>query len=267
MTAQDEGLRVAAHQWRAQMMRLFASGGFSLSDAAAAVRNDSRRTFIESRLNYARKLKERFLGGAARFLLQDQDSSGIEKLERSLTDMIDDALRFSCRLWTRVAPHRLRDWKELGDKEFKCSSPLMTLCHAQAPVISCNHRHDKSKHKHSGSHTEKHGERSIIMLVQPAVVTDNVNLDVGKDGPVNENIALVWLRARVMVAGPMAPEPDVPAPAGIGSQSSPQSDDTTTKTPSTSSASSPGLAAATGEQNAVEILPPSSYKPPVEPAK
>ncbi|KAJ4302499.1 hypothetical protein N0V88_002645 [Collariella sp. IMI 366227] len=117
LEAQDEESKVLAYHWRAQMMRLFTEGGFTLKNAAAAGRNESRRTFVESRLNLARKLKERFLGTSARFLLQDQNAAGIEELETKLGNMVDDALKFSCRLWTRVAPHRLHGWRDLGSKE------------------------------------------------------------------------------------------------------------------------------------------------------
>jgi hypothetical protein len=224
-TAQEEDARVAAHHWRAQMMRLFADGGFSLKDVAAAGRNESRRTFVESRLNYARKLKERFLGGSARFLLQDQDASGIKRLEGMLTEMIDDALRFSCRLWTRVAPVHLHGWKDL-DNEIKAATPLVTLCRAQLEVESRTRRSASPKDKSSGTPQPQEGqtEQPIVMIVQPAVVTDSINLpgtNLSSDG-----VALVWLRARVMLAGPMAVDAPGTSPAGVGSQSSPRPDST-----------------------------------------
>lgn len=242
------------------MMRLFADGGFSLKDVAGAGRNDSRRTFVESRLNYARKLRERFLGGAARYLLHDQDSAGIEKLERTLTDMIDDALRFSCRLWTRVAPLRLHTWKDLANKEFISSNQLVTLCHAQAPDAGVSkHEAEKSKGKPAGPPREE-GGRSIVMVVQPAVVTDNVNLqggDASKPG-----VALVWLRGRVMVAGPMSHDAPESPPAGVGSQpNSPPLDTLPGKEPGKAATARTSVATPKpGTPSALEVLPAVSYK-------
>ncbi len=210
-TAQDDGMRVTAYHWRAQMMRLFADGGFGLKDVAAAGRTESCRIFIDSRLTYARKLKERFLGGSARFLLQDQDASGIEKLERSLTDIIDEALRFSCRLWSRVAPIRLHGWSDLGSRDIRAATPVVTLCRAQVEVEAC------SKDKSSGTPQDNQTDRQIVMVVQPAIVADSIDLpgvndvETGGDG-----IASVWLRARVMVAGPMSVDEPECHPAGEG---------------------------------------------------
>ncbi|KAG7289990.1 hypothetical protein NEMBOFW57_006369 [Staphylotrichum longicolle] len=212
--AQDEDARAAAHHWRAQMMRLFADGGFSLKDVAAAGPNESCRTFVDSRLNYARKLKERFLGGSARFLLQDQDASGIEKLERTLTDIIDEALRFSCRLGTRVTPLRLHGWRHLGSREIRTATPIVTLCHAQVEVEARNHRNEVSKDKSAGSPQDAQTDEQIVMVVQPAVVTDNINLPGINAGTDSDPVALVWLKARVMVAGPMAVEGAESSPAG-----------------------------------------------------
>ncbi|KAL2016065.1 hypothetical protein VTK56DRAFT_4303 [Thermocarpiscus australiensis] len=266
--AQEGSSRVAAHHWRAQMMRLFAEGGFSLADPSAAGRNETRRTFVESRLNYARKLKERFLGGATRYLLQDQEPSGIEKLERSLTDIIDDALRFSCRLWSRVAPLRLQGWNDLADKEFRSSSQLMTLCHAQAPIDHRNHRRERSQDKHSQFPPAHPGDRPVIMLVQPAVVTASINDDRDDEGAAAEGVHLVWLRARVMIAGPMGPQSPASTGSGVGSQPSAASD---RSTPGKASlATSPSSSGSTPKPDApviLDVLPSSSYKPSTDAAK
>jgi hypothetical protein len=243
------------------MMRLLADGGFSLKDVAAAGLNDSCRTFVESRLNYARKLKERFLGGSARFLLQDQDANGIEELEHMLMDMIDDALTFSCRLWTRVAPIRLHGWKDLGSREIKAATPVVTLCHAQVEVESRNHRGgENGKDKPSGSPQNNETDDTIVMVVQPAVVTDSIDLPgagTGEDG-----IALVWLRARVMVAGPMSADVPGSPPAGVGSQTSPQPDNGPSQDPLSTSTSLTGASPMLGPPQAFEVLPSSSFKEP-----
>jgi hypothetical protein len=247
------------------MMRLLGDGGFSLNDIAAAGLNESRRTFVESRLNYARKLKERFLGGSARFLLQGQDASGIEKLEHTLTDMIDDALTFSCRLWTRVAPIRLHGWKDLGSREIKAATPVVTLCHAQVEVESRNHRGGESgKDKPSGSPQNNQTDDTIVMVVQPAVVTDSIDLPGSGTG--GDGVALVWLRARVMVAGPMSAEIPESPPAGVGSQTSPQPDNGPNQNPLSTSTSLTRASPTLGTPQAFEVLPSSSFKEP-EPAQ
>ncbi|KAK4140014.1 uncharacterized protein C8A04DRAFT_40282 [Dichotomopilus funicola] len=202
--AQDDDPAFPAYHWRANMMRLFADGGFALKDVAAAGRNEAKRMFVESRLNYARKLKERFLGGSARFLLQDQDAAGIEQLESTLGDLIDEALVFSCRLWTRMSPVRLHGWKDLGEKEVKAAAPLVTLCHAQVEVESRRHKAEISKEKQASQDSQT--DHTMVMAVQPAVVADTINTSGPKVEVDDDGLVLVWLKARVMLAGPMSVE-------------------------------------------------------------
>jgi hypothetical protein len=243
------------------MMRLFADGGFSLKDVAAAGRNESCRTFVESRLNYARKLKERFLGGSARFLLQDQDASGIEKLEGTLTDIIDDALRFSCRLWTRMAPVRLHGWRDLGSKEIKTASPLVTLCHAQVEVESRNQRAEASKDKPSGPPQDNQTDEQMVMAVQPAVLTDSISLP----GSGDDGLALVWLKARVVLASPMSVEAPEPTATAAGSQTSPRPDNGRHHDSLSTSTSLTGTTQTPATPQAFEVLPASAFKEPAGP--
>ena len=250
---------MTAYHWRAQMMRLLADGGFSLKDVAAAGRNDSCRTFVDSRLNYARKLKERFLGGSARFLLQDQDASGIEKLERVLTDIIDEALRFSCRLWTRVAPVRLHGWRDLGSREIRAATPVVTLCRAQVEVEA------RSRDKPSGSPQGNQTDQQIVMVVQPAIVTDSIDLPGVNVGTGGDGVASVWLRARVMVAGPMSAEEPESHPAGVGSQTSPRPEDASSQVLSATSSSLAGMTPLRRTPQPFDLLPASSFKAPGEP--
>lgn len=262
--AQDDDARVTAHHWRAQMMRLFADGGFSIKDVVAAGRNESRRTFVESRLNYARKLKERFLGGSARFLLQDQDASGIEKLEGMLTDIIDDALRFSSRLWTRMAPVRLHGWRDLGSKEVRATTPLVTLCHAQVEVESRNHRAGTSKDKSAGSsQQDSQTDHPMVMAVQPAVITDSINLPGTGAGPKDDGMALVWLKARVMVAGPMSVE--VQESSDAARQTSQRTDKGGADEPSSTSPSLANTVHTPRTPQAFEVLPAASFQASAEP--
>ncbi|KAH6641930.1 hypothetical protein F5144DRAFT_484481, partial [Chaetomium tenue] len=262
--AQDDDARVTAHHWRAQMMRLFADGGFSIKDVAAAGRNESRRTFVESRLNYARKLKERFLGGSARFLLQDQDAGGIEKLEGMLTDIIDDALRFSSRLWTRMSPIRLHGWRDLGSKEVRATTPLVTLCHAQVEVESRNHWAEASKEKPAGSsQQDSQTDHPMVMAVQPAVITDSINLPVAGCATKDDGMALVWLKARVMVAGPMSVEAQESSDAAR--QTSPRLEKGRTDEPSSTSPSLEKTLHTPRTPQAFEVLPAASFQASAEP--
>jgi hypothetical protein len=241
------------------MMRLFADGGFDLKDAAAAGRNETRRTFVEARLNYARKLKDRFLGGSARYLLQDQDSSGIEKLESQLAKLIDDALRFSCRLWSRVTPTRLYTWKNLDDKEFLSPNHLVTLCHAQAPLrLSAKAGDEKQTQPGKGSE----GGRSITMIVQPAVVADTISDEAREKS--QDDFAHVWMRARVLVAGPLVANPVEASPAKSRSQagSSPSPSPAGQPNAGVVSAGSGSSGMVSGKTGAsvVDVLPSTSYK-------
>lgn len=232
------------------MMRLFADGGFGIKDVASAGNNEIRRTFVESRLNYARKLKERFLGSSARFLLQDQDPHGIERLENKLSELVDDALRFSCRLWTRMAPVRLYGWKDMGSKEVKASTSLVTLCHAQVRVEA--HRHRAQAAGKEKPPQDDQTDQPMVMAVQPAVLAEDIGLPINRDG--EDGMALVWLKARVMLAGPMSvDDAELEVVSATPSKSSypPAAEDAAGK-----SAAGPG---SSPQPN--EVLPATSFKP------
>ncbi|KAK3358740.1 hypothetical protein B0T25DRAFT_563814 [Lasiosphaeria hispida] len=100
-----------AHTWRSQLARILFEGGIGLNPND--VKGEDCRKLATSRQAFARKLKERFLRGAARFLLQDQDAIGIEELERRLVDELDMALRFSCQIWSRRDPLVFRGLSDL----------------------------------------------------------------------------------------------------------------------------------------------------------
>lgn len=168
---------------------------------AGCGRNDARRTLIESRLNYARKLKDKFLGSSARFLLHEQETGGIEKLEQSLSNLIDSALRFSCQLWSRDTPVRIHGWKELGGKRFYSTNDLTRLCQAQS-TTPCSSPDDEMamspqsaiSPRASDIISDPHEGRPVLMVVQPAIETIRVR------GDDNEPPPRLWLRARVLVA-------------------------------------------------------------------
>ncbi|KAK3388286.1 hypothetical protein B0T20DRAFT_103318 [Sordaria brevicollis] len=199
---------------KALLFHLFATSGISLPPSSSSSSssssspleiNETKRTLIESRLNYARRLKDRFLAGVARFLLQDQDPAGIAHLERSLTEHIDDALRFSCQLWAKSGPGegqgKIRfhapGFAALGGQGqvYKAGGRLVELCWAQQQTLR---EHDQGG-MHVGLRTARpHGDfdgREVVMVVQPGVEC----LDSGA-GLDKEKKSRVWLKARVLVA-------------------------------------------------------------------
>ncbi|KAM7202615.1 hypothetical protein V8F20_004404 [Naviculisporaceae sp. PSN 640] len=207
--AQGPDADITVHHWRAQTMRLFAESGLVVKSPhdPSVNKNESARLLVETRLNHARKLKERFLGGAARFLLKDQDAAGIERLERRLTDEIDSALRFGCKIWSRSTPLRLQGLCELGGQEFKSASNTMELCHAQAPPQS-----EEALLNPETPPPGYYDGRKVLMVVQPAIESTGIDLDVDEYEDLNPKM---WLKARVVVSlstAPAPPESDTPAP-------------------------------------------------------
>ncbi|KAK1830928.1 hypothetical protein QBC39DRAFT_331270 [Podospora conica] len=205
--AQPDDAELSVHDWRAHTMRLFAEGGISIKDPASAGRNEAQRTLIESRLNYTRKVKDRFLGGPARFLLAEQDARGIERLERTLFGLIDDALRFSCRVWSRPSPVRLHGWKEFGGRRFSASSDLMTVCQAQVLAADAelptptdgegtpsDDGEAEARARADLTLARSFEGRPVIMVAQPAVETIRVRGEDDEDPP------RVWMKSRVLVA-------------------------------------------------------------------
>lgn len=196
-------------------MRLFAQGGMDTANPASAGRNAARRTLIESRLSHGRRLKDRFLGTSARFLLHEQDVDGMESLESALSTLLDDALRFSCRLWSRDTPVRVHGWKELGLRKYHSQDDVMGLCYAQKPTPFCSPHDETSSpprletvHVTAKSFAEAYEGRPVIMVVQPAIETIRVRGDDDEPPP------RLWLKARVLVATPQRAR--TPAPIAIG---------------------------------------------------
>lgn len=173
----------------------------SSANTAGCGRNDARRSLIEARLNYSRKLKDKFLGSSARFLLHEQETGGIGELEMSLSNLIDSALRFSCQLWSRDTPVRIHGWKELGGKRFYSTNDVTRLCHAQSTTPCCSPDDEASLSPHSAISptasdiiSDPHEGRPVLMVVQPAIETIRVRGDDDEPPP------KLWLRARVLVA-------------------------------------------------------------------
>lgn len=175
------------HTWRAQLMHTLADGGMALDHDN--VEGDERRSLIDCRKIYSRKLAERFLSGAARFLLHDQDAAGIERLEGKLVQEIDMALRFSCRAWSRREPLEFRGLKELAEVPFLTSDEHMQLCRGQAPAAA---RPDESGFDLPPAYHDGH---TVTIVVQPTVESVIVRQS-------GEDIRKVVSKARVLVATP-----------------------------------------------------------------
>ncbi|EGZ75971.1 hypothetical protein NEUTE2DRAFT_106312 [Neurospora tetrasperma FGSC 2509] len=202
---------------QASLVHLFATAGISLpssstsSSSSSANGIEAKRMLIESRLNYARRLKDRFLSGVARFLLQDQDPAGIVRLERSLTEHIDDALRFSCQFWARPGPIRFHaGFAALGGQVYKAGGRLVELCWAQQQGL---------ERTMAGQTPQPPGNddgKQVLMVVQPAV--ESLKIGSGGDDDIDtkpSKTSKVWLKARVLV-GHGTPAPQIPVPTAQG---------------------------------------------------
>jgi hypothetical protein len=190
-------------------MKAFCEGGMGTPVESILLTEDAR-PLAEARLRYAGRLKDAFLRSPARFLLQDQDAAGIEKLERRLVQEIDAALRFSCQLWCRREPIVVKGLDELADTTFSAASDSMELCQAQAPPRYAQHA--------TGSTTDRrdappgyHDGHSVIMVVQPSIGVKQSVVGGGKGA--KESIT-TWVKASVLVAPPKPPAvQQAPAPA------------------------------------------------------
>lgn len=192
-----------AHKWRRHLMRTLSEGGLIL-DANHAKSPDSR-LLVEARENYAKKLKERFLAGPARYLLEDQDATGIEKLERRLLHELDLALRFSCKVWSRRDQLKFSSLPEFVTTEFHACSPIMQLCQIQAPAsvpVKLSKRHgDGVEDFGSDAPPAYHDGSAVIMVVQPAVGSVRAN-GCQKE---SEQTPVIWAKAQVLVRTPIIP--------------------------------------------------------------
>lgn len=138
--------------------------------------NEDKQMLANARREYARELKERFLGSAARFFLRDQDAQGIARLEGRLASELDLALRFSAQAWSRVAPLQFVRLKNLGGRagtprRFEADDPIVEVCDAQR--------------QQAGT-----GQQQVVMVVQPALGPAKKAGEAGK----------VWTRAQVVAA-------------------------------------------------------------------
>lgn len=170
MRTQQDGTK--AESWRAQLMQMLSDGGLS-KDAShpSMASNVDQQMLANTRREYARQLKERFLSSAARFFLRDQDAQGIAKLEGQLVSELDLALRFSAQVWSRQVPMHFIGLPEMATSPQKLSFDeklMMSLSEQQRPA----------------------GEGiQVIMVLQPAVGTYG-----------NSGLDKVWQKAQVVAA-------------------------------------------------------------------
>jgi hypothetical protein len=184
-------------------MKAFFEGGISTEVDSILLAKDAR-LLAEARLKYSGRLKDRFLRGPARFLLQHQDPAGIDKLEHRLVQEIDAALRFSCQLWCRRDTPRVTRLRDLAEMAFSSSSNDMELYQAQAPL--CAQPAGGSVDTQDGRPGYHDGD-SVIMVVQPSVSV-SPNAGIKKD---TKRSNKVWTKASVLVASPkpviLSPDP------------------------------------------------------------
>ncbi|KAK3986768.1 hypothetical protein QBC44DRAFT_133408 [Cladorrhinum sp. PSN332] len=218
-----------AHAWRSRLIKAFSDGGMSLDmdnikPSSKSGEAQSRRLLAESRKLYATRLKDHFLRGAARFLLEGQDAAGIEKLERELVQEIDAALRFSCQLWSRqdgVIPC-VKVLKDLSGTPFSAKSKIMELCQSQAPAPSAiAAEREETK---ADAPPEYHDGDEVVVVVQPAVEAITAARKLEPSSREEPAVRRVWSKARVLVAAPaplaapvsvriQLPVAETPAPA------------------------------------------------------
>jgi len=249
------------HAWRAHMMRILAEGGLSQDVRHPSVLGvEERRVLAEARREFARKLSDKFLGSAARFLLEDQNSEGIAKLEERLVHELDLALRFSCVVWSRQEPLSFLDLQELSTTECMSSDDLMTVHSTQAPVRSLRCEDDDD-----GAMTPPgyHEGYSVVAVLQPAVETITTSTE-GSQG--RTKVARICSKARILVAAPISTSPpltpievDVAPPEllALASVPSPAPSKSLPEIPATHSHSNSELEM---------LLPSRSFRPIVRPS-
>lgn len=167
--------------WRAQLMQTLAEGGLSRDPCHPSMAdNEDKQMLAEARREYARQLKERFLGSAARFFLRDQDAHGIAKLEGRLFSELDLALRFSAQAWSRPSAFCFVGLRQLGSnagpaRRFKAGDGVVEACKAQQHEFGTD-------------------EKQVVMVLRAALGTMK---KVGGPGK-------VWAKAQV-VGAPVSP--------------------------------------------------------------
>lgn len=183
-----------ANAWRTSLMKAFCEGGMS-AEVDNILLTDDGRLLAEARVRHAGRLKDAFLRSPARFLLQDQDAAGIEKLERRLVREIDAALRFSCQMWCRRDTPCVRGLRDVLETSFSSSNDEMELYQTHSPLGSppatrTTNTGDAPPGYHDGN--------SIIMVVQPSICVGTSR----GNGKGARGSTRVWFKASVLVTAP-----------------------------------------------------------------
>ncbi|KAK3500423.1 uncharacterized protein B0T23DRAFT_41506 [Neurospora hispaniola] len=147
----------SASSLRASLLHLLHESGLSLDVTHPSISgNGDRRMLAECRKEYARKLKDRFLSGPARFLLREQTPEGISLLEGKLVGEIDLALRFSGLVWGRSD----------GDLQFKGLLDLPEYGESEDMEV-----YGGKEKVEGGRPSSADGEKppSVMMVLQPAM--------------------------------------------------------------------------------------------------
>ncbi len=132
---------------------------------------DDGRLLAEARIRHAGRLKDAFLRSPARFLLQDQDAAGIEKLERRLVREIDAALRFSCQMWCRRDTPCVRGLRDFTGTTFSSPNDELELYQTHPPLSSPPATRTANAGDAPLGH---HDNNSVILVVQPSIVVGTV---------------------------------------------------------------------------------------------
>jgi hypothetical protein len=241
----------SADVWRNSLMKSFCEGGMGI-EADNVLLSQNRRLLAEARLKYAGRLKDKFLRGPARFLLQDQDPAGIEKLERRLVQEIDAMLLFSCQLWCRHDTPRVRGLHDLTETTFNASRDDIELCQAQAPLYVQPPRGLDTGDAPPGYHDG----HSVIMVIQPSVGI-GLNPGTGQDAKVPSK---VWTKASVLVATPRAPAQQFPAVPTARDSSIPEASSVKATVETPISATPPSVPPKDAQETALILLPSVSFK-------
>ncbi|KAG6365979.1 hypothetical protein INS49_000155 [Diaporthe citri] len=159
-----------AHQWRAQLLRIFAMAG-------------ENPTLATCKARYADALTDKFLNSAARFCLKQEAEWRACERTNFLKDEISRALEFSLQLWAQ------RSRVDAVDLQ-------MFHRHDLGKYVHCSELMEPHQSQRSEAPEDYHGRR-MLMVVQPAIVAFGT-----EDGRDYDEISRVWLKARVLMGEP-----------------------------------------------------------------
>ncbi|KAK3493609.1 hypothetical protein B0T13DRAFT_313756 [Neurospora crassa] len=169
-----QSLPASSPTLRASLLRILHEGGLSLDATHPSIAgNGARRMLAECRREYARKLKDRFLSGPARFLLRDQTPEGITKLEDALMTELDAALKFSSLVWAR----------QNGDVHFKGLEELDMEGENIQIWEGADGKEAAHERPSSSASSTSHGGKppSVMVVLQPAITCTTFSSSMSSD--------------------------------------------------------------------------------------